>query len=74
MSEIVAIAEAAVYVDDLEADEALDRDVLGPEIIGREAGRHVFLGGGDGVLQPSRQVSRPRATCCRAGGEGSSPR
>jgi hypothetical protein len=60
MSEIVAIAEAAVYVDDLEADEAIDRDVLGPEIIGREAGRHVFLGGGDGVLQSFPAGVTPR--------------
>jgi catechol 2,3-dioxygenase-like lactoylglutathione lyase family enzyme len=50
MSEIRAIVETAIYVDDLEAAEAFYRDVLGLEVIGREAGRHVFFRVGDGVL------------------------
>jgi catechol 2,3-dioxygenase-like lactoylglutathione lyase family enzyme len=50
MSEIVAIVETAIYVDDLEAAEAFYRDVLGLEVIGKEAGRHVFFRVGDGVL------------------------
>ena len=50
MSEIVAVVETAVYVDDLEAAEAFYRGVLGLEVIGREAGRHVFFRVGDGVL------------------------
>jgi catechol 2,3-dioxygenase-like lactoylglutathione lyase family enzyme len=48
--EIVAVVETAIYVDDLEAAEAFYRDVLGLEVIGREAGRHVFFRVGDGVL------------------------
>ena len=50
MSEIRAIVETAIYVDDLDAAEAFYRDVLGLEVIGREAGRHVFFRVGDGVL------------------------
>ena len=50
MSEIEAIVETAIYVDDLEAAEAFYRDVLGLEVIGREAGRHVFFRVGGGVL------------------------
>ncbi|QDV37702.1 VOC family protein [Tautonia plasticadhaerens] len=50
MGEIVAIVETAVYVDDLDAAEAFYRDVLGLEVIGKEAGRHVFFRVGDGVL------------------------
>ncbi|MEW4568344.1 hypothetical protein AB1L88_10795 [Tautonia sp. JC769] len=47
---IEAIVETAVYVDDPDADEASYRDVLGPEMMSREAGRHVFFRVGDGVL------------------------
>ena len=50
MSEIEAIVETAIYVDDLGAAEAFYRDVLGLEVIGREAGRHVFFRVGNGVL------------------------
>src|SRR5438309_1485090 len=50
MGEIVAIVETAIYVDDLDAAEAFYRDVLGLEVIGKEAGRHVFFRVGDGVL------------------------
>jgi catechol 2,3-dioxygenase-like lactoylglutathione lyase family enzyme len=49
-SEIEAIAEAAIDVDDLEAAEAFYWDVLGLEVIGREPGRHAFFRVGDGVL------------------------
>ncbi len=48
--EIKAIIETAIYVDDLEAAEAFYRGVLGLEVLGREAGRHVFFRVGDGVL------------------------
>jgi catechol 2,3-dioxygenase-like lactoylglutathione lyase family enzyme len=47
---IEAIVETAIYVDDLDAAETFYRDVLGLEVIGREAGRHVFFRVGDGVL------------------------
>ena len=50
MSEIQAIVETAIYVDDLGRAEAFYRDVLGLEVIGREEGRHVFFRVGDGVL------------------------
>lgn len=50
MNPIEAVVETAVYVDDLDAAEAFYRDVLGLEVIGREAGRHVFFRVGEGVL------------------------
>ena len=50
MDEIRAIVETAIYVSDLDAAEAFYRDVLGLEVIGKEAGRHVFFRVGDGVL------------------------
>jgi catechol 2,3-dioxygenase-like lactoylglutathione lyase family enzyme len=50
MSEIEAIVETAIYVDDLEAAEAFYQDVLGLEVIGQEPGRHVFFRVGNGVL------------------------
>ncbi len=43
MHEILAVVETGVYVDDLARAEAFYRDVLGLEVIGREAGRHVFF-------------------------------
>src|SRR5947209_12968298 len=49
MSEILAVVETAIYVDDLDAAEAFYRGVLGLEVIGRESGRHVFFRVGDGV-------------------------
>jgi catechol 2,3-dioxygenase-like lactoylglutathione lyase family enzyme len=48
--EIVAVVETAIYVDDIDAAEAFYRDVLGLDVIGREAGRHVFFRVGEGVL------------------------
>src|SRR3954449_2964947 len=50
MSEIRAIVETVIYVDGLDAAETFYRNVLGLEVIGREAGRHVFFRVGDGVL------------------------
>ena len=50
MSEITAIIERAISVDDLDTAEAFYRDVLGLEVIGKESGRHVFFRVGDGVL------------------------
>jgi catechol 2,3-dioxygenase-like lactoylglutathione lyase family enzyme len=50
MDEIRAIVETAIYVDDLDAAEAFYRDMLGLEVIGKEAGRHDFFRVGDGVL------------------------
>ena len=50
MGEIVAIVETAIYVDDLDAAEAFYRSVLGLEVIGKEADRHIFFRVGDGVL------------------------
>jgi catechol 2,3-dioxygenase-like lactoylglutathione lyase family enzyme len=43
MHEILAVVETGVYVDDLARAEAFYHDVLGLEVIGREAGRHVFF-------------------------------
>ncbi len=50
MDAIKAIVETAIYVCDLDAAEKFYRDVLGLEVIGKEAGRHVFFRVGDGVL------------------------
>ncbi len=47
---IVAIIETAIYMDDLDAAEAFYRDVLGLEVIGKEASRHAFFRVGNGVL------------------------
>ena len=47
---IEAVVETAIYVGDLEAAEVFYRDVLGLEVIGKEAGRHVFFRVGSGVL------------------------
>jgi catechol 2,3-dioxygenase-like lactoylglutathione lyase family enzyme len=43
MLEILAVVETGVYADDLEQAEAFYRGVLGLEVIGKEAGRHVFF-------------------------------
>jgi len=43
MDPIETIVETGVYADDLVAAEAFYRDVLGLEMIGREAGHHVFF-------------------------------
>jgi catechol 2,3-dioxygenase-like lactoylglutathione lyase family enzyme len=50
MSSIEKITETAIYVDDLDAAETFYRDVLGLEVGGKEAGRHVFFRVGDGML------------------------
>jgi catechol 2,3-dioxygenase-like lactoylglutathione lyase family enzyme len=52
------LVEAALYVDDLDRAEAFYRDVLGLELIGKEAGRHVFFRVGEGVLL----IFNPEAT------------
>jgi catechol 2,3-dioxygenase-like lactoylglutathione lyase family enzyme len=49
-SEVEAIVETAIDVDDPEVAEPFYRDVHGLEVIGTEAGRHVFFRVGDGVL------------------------
>src|SRR5262245_56919963 len=43
MGEIEGIIETGVYVDDLGAAEAFYAGVLGLQLAGREAGRHVFF-------------------------------
>src|SRR5262249_44967424 len=48
MDEIVAVVETGVYVDDLGRAEEFYGRVLGLEVIGREAGRHVFFRVGSG--------------------------
>ena len=58
MSEVQALVEASLYVEDLGAAEAFYRDVLGLAVIGKEEGRHVFFRVGGGVLL----VFDPRAT------------
>jgi catechol 2,3-dioxygenase-like lactoylglutathione lyase family enzyme len=55
---IVTVVETAIYADDLDRAETFYRDVLGLEVIGKEAGRHVFFRAGDRVLL----VFRPEAT------------
>ncbi len=37
------LVEAAVYVDDLDGAEMFYQDVLGLQVIGKEAGRHIFF-------------------------------
>lgn len=44
------VLETCLYVNDLAEAERFYRDVLGLEVIGREAGRHVFFRCGQGVL------------------------
>jgi catechol 2,3-dioxygenase-like lactoylglutathione lyase family enzyme len=50
MDDIQHLVEAAVYVDDLDRAEAFYRDLFRLDVIGREAGRHVFFRVGDSVL------------------------
>jgi catechol 2,3-dioxygenase-like lactoylglutathione lyase family enzyme len=52
------LLETSVYASDLEAAERFYAGVLGLDVIGRVAGRHVFFRCGDGVLL----VFDPRAT------------
>jgi catechol 2,3-dioxygenase-like lactoylglutathione lyase family enzyme len=59
MAPIETIVETGVYADDLAAAEAFYRDVLGLEVISREAKRHVFFRvGASSVLL----VFKPAAT------------
>jgi catechol 2,3-dioxygenase-like lactoylglutathione lyase family enzyme len=52
MTEIRNLVETSAYVDDLDRAERFYCDVLGLAVMGREAGRHVFLrvGAGDVLL------------------------
>ncbi len=50
MATIRQVVESSLYVDDLDRAETFYRDVLGLELIGKEAGRHVFFRAGDTVL------------------------
>jgi catechol 2,3-dioxygenase-like lactoylglutathione lyase family enzyme len=50
MHQILTVVETGVYVDDLDRAEAFYRDVLGLDVIGREAGRHVFFRVGAGSV------------------------
>ena len=43
MDEIRNVVETSAYVDDLDTAERFYHDVLGLEVLGREAGRHVFF-------------------------------
>ncbi|MCL4855032.1 MAG: VOC family protein [Bryobacteraceae bacterium] len=52
------LVEAGIYAEDLDTVEAFYRDVLGLEIIAKEAGRHIFFRVGESVLL----VFRPEAT------------
>lgn len=55
------LVEAALYVDDLGRAEAFYRDVLGLELLGKEAGRHVFFRAGQGVLLVFNPVATGKA-------------
>ncbi len=51
MTGIIAVVETGIYVDDLDRAEVFYRDVLGLDLIGKEAGHHVFFRVGEtGVL------------------------
>jgi catechol 2,3-dioxygenase-like lactoylglutathione lyase family enzyme len=43
MLDILTVVETGVYADDLDRAETFYHDVLGLEVVGREAGRHVFF-------------------------------
>jgi len=43
MTDILGIVETGIYVDDLDKAAAFYRNVLGLNLIGNEAGRHVFF-------------------------------
>lgn len=47
---LARIVESSLYARDLEAERDFYRDVLGLEVWGYEADRHVFFRVGDGVL------------------------
>ena len=57
------LLEASLYARDLEAAEGFYRGVLGLEVVGRVAGRHVFFRCGDSVLL----VFDPTATSAEGG-------
>jgi catechol 2,3-dioxygenase-like lactoylglutathione lyase family enzyme len=40
---IQAVTETAIYIEDLDATESFYCNVLGLQVIGKEAGRHVFF-------------------------------
>jgi catechol 2,3-dioxygenase-like lactoylglutathione lyase family enzyme len=48
--DIQHLVEAGIYVDDLERAEAFYSDVLGLDIVAKEAGRHVFFRVANSVL------------------------
>lgn len=50
MSPILQVVETCLYAADLEAATAFYRDVLGLELMSREADRHVFFRVGNGML------------------------
>ncbi|MBP1805868.1 VOC family protein [Rubellimicrobium aerolatum] len=52
------ILETAIYAEDLAAAESFYAGVMGLEVVGRQAGRHLFLRCGAGMLL----VFDPRAT------------
>jgi catechol 2,3-dioxygenase-like lactoylglutathione lyase family enzyme len=70
MSPIEAIIETAIYVDDLDAAEHFYGDVLGLEVIGREAARHVFFRVGNGVLLAFNPEATLRGDVLPAHGAG----
>jgi catechol 2,3-dioxygenase-like lactoylglutathione lyase family enzyme len=59
MRPIQGVIETGIYADDLEAAERFYRDVLGLDVAGREAGRHVFFRVGDRSML---LVFRPETT------------
>ncbi|MBI2299567.1 MAG: VOC family protein [Armatimonadetes bacterium] len=59
------VLETCLYAEDLEAAERFYREVLGLEVIGRMAGRHVFFRCGDAVFlvfNPDRTVNSDSGT------------
>jgi catechol 2,3-dioxygenase-like lactoylglutathione lyase family enzyme len=44
------VLETALYCPDLDTAERFYRDVIGLQVIGKQAGRHVFLRCGEGML------------------------
>jgi catechol 2,3-dioxygenase-like lactoylglutathione lyase family enzyme len=44
------VLESSLYCPDLEAAERFYREVIGLELVGRRAGRHVFLRCGEGMV------------------------
>ena len=50
MGPIKTIVETGIYAEDLAAAEAFYRDVLDLEVLGKEAGRHVFFRVGESAV------------------------